>query len=272
MATRLPYVIANAVSNITLHPTFANLSRKAVKVLEILVLAVDKRDPLGPIKKRRDRIVEQSRYAKTTIHAALNELESAGLVTRNEQRGIYGRVYMFLTADCAVALGLITAEEADKDNDKSDDDTYSDNQQQTQVRQDAKSSVSVDNWKDNRNQTTTVIFNNKARASATERETTAKAPVIPEELKGMLALEATPGKCIYPETICKLMGEVRESVKAGILKEGVRLGDLWAQFGKRLREVAYPVAYLRRLINDPYYFSKQDRSKIPFVLDWVPSN
>ncbi|UXU91440.1 hypothetical protein [Burkholderia sp. S-53] len=260
MAVKLPYLVANAVSNILLHEKFANLSRKAVKVLEILVLAVDKRDPLGPILKRRERIGEQSRYGRTTICAALNELTDAGLVTRNEQRGIYGRVYAFLTEECALALGLINpADEGQSDTDKS---------QQTSVQQDEACSNSGNNWKVSQSQNTP-MDNTTGIANASRRKREPKAPVIPNELRDMLMLEVEPGKRIYPETICKLMGEVRASVQAGILAEGTRLGDLWRQFGKNIRSVEYPVAYMRKLIQDPVYYPREDLSTVPFKFPWM---
>lgn len=259
MAVRLPYHIANAVSNIALNERFANLSRKAIKVLEILVLAVDKRDPLGPILKRRERIAEQARYGRTSICAALNELTDAGLVTRNEQRGIYGRVYTFLTDECALALGLIIS----SDEDQSD----ADQSHQTQVHKDEACSNSGNNWKVSQN-LNTPTYKTKGTASVSRRKCELKAPVIPVDLRKMLMLEVEPGKRIYPETICKLMGEVRASVQAGILAEGTRLGDLWAQFGEKIQSVAYPLAYVRKLIQDPVYYSHQDPSSVPFLYPW----
>lgn len=92
-----------------------SLPPRARSVLASLARTVSADDPLAAIFARRELLIDRAMLSERTFFRALDDLETAGLITRPEQRryksaGLFGRAYIHLTESAAVTLGLIQAE------------------------------------------------------------------------------------------------------------------------------------------------------------------
>src|SRR5690349_9040067 len=109
--TNLPWIIfraAHRASHITA------LKPRARAVLAALARTVDAARPLASIYARRNLLAERAMLSTRTVERALNELEEASLIERDEQGrygqgGLYGRAYLRLTRTSASLLGLVSS-------------------------------------------------------------------------------------------------------------------------------------------------------------------
>ncbi|REE06583.1 hypothetical protein B0G71_8263 [Paraburkholderia sp. BL27I4N3] len=107
--TNLPWVIFRAVHRAThLH----GLPTRSRALLAALARTVDAKRPYAAIFARRELLTGRAMQSMRTFYRSLDDLESAGLITRPPQNrygqaGLFGRAYLHLTESAAVVLGLV---------------------------------------------------------------------------------------------------------------------------------------------------------------------
>jgi hypothetical protein len=107
--SNLPWIIFRAAHRAS---HVAALPARARALFAALARTVDASRPYAAIFARRELLTGRALQSMRTFYRSLDDLESAGLITRPPQTrygaaGLFGRAYLHLTSRAAVLLGLV---------------------------------------------------------------------------------------------------------------------------------------------------------------------
>lgn len=197
--------------------------------LQTICRYVSQHNPLGPVFTRKAKIADRAGLSERTIHRHIVKLESLGLLRAEDQRhgqknGKFLVTHIFLTEKLAKMVGLIGAEEVTLPSTPSD-------------------KMTVGHIKEGLPDPSSTKKQGRPIPSNGQRT----EPTIPTDLRPLAELG------MWPQTICKLMKEAKDS--------GKLLSDILIVVRKRLVELKLKGGqirtYLRKAIASTTDFSVQ---------------
>ncbi|TES65667.1 replication protein O [Burkholderia cepacia] len=233
--TNLPWLIFRAAHRAThMH----GIKPRARAVLAALARTVDAAKPRASIYARRNLLAERAMLSTRTVERALNELEEANLIERDEQGrygqgGLYGRVYLRLTMAAAVTLGLIQPSVGD--------DKVAPQAVEHTEECEAASAPSSPSNSPCANVSVRPIYKDLYPTSQKRQP-----GALPTDLQRLLALG------FVKNYVFKLMKDAST--------RGKRLSDIVAVAWPHLQKARHPISYLNALIAGPTDFTLAARS------------
>jgi hypothetical protein len=231
-STNLPWVTFRATFRAA---NLQGLHGRARSLLAALARTVDAKNPYAAIFARRELLTDRALLSMRTLYRGLDDLETAGLIERSEQRrlndiagyaGRYGRAYIHLTAAAARLLGFLDQPAVDTPAAKS---TAPD-----------KPSVHFPN-------PSATVADGSIYRDLSPKLQKRQPATLPPDLQRLMGLG------FHKFLIYKLMGVARQNQK--------RLSDVVEATWDSLKKAAFPINYVQALLRSPKDFSQIARAK-----------